>query len=455
MSKSHPLRAAVVVTTAAAMLLTGCAPGGGPQNKADREIVTDPSQIPETTLTVLDPFVSKDLPSTKWFLEVQDAFMDLYPQITIKRETQSYDDIASTLRLRLSGTSVPDVVPPNQGWQGLGTLGGENGLLVNLDEYAEAYGWNEDLPDTVLAQHRVAQDGRTIGEGSLYGMPVNQGAIQMVHYNKRLLSDLGLEVPETFSEFQDVLAASKAAGQVPIAFSVQSGGGIAALLQLQNVLGGPADIRDFVFSSSDIALDETGMPEAAATYQEWLTEGYFSTDAAGISPAEAMQRFVDGEALFLFFGTEGLPFADGQDLSDFGAFVLPRDDDTPVGATGSSLQNFSIASHAKNPDAAALFLDFLATEEVGELALKYGIMPMFGSYDPSSIPASLEEEYRSLETVNASDGYIPYFDWATPTMLDTLRQSVDELAAARIDAQEFVDRVQRNQAEFHATREDE
>ena len=51
------------------------------------------------------------------------------------------------------------------------------------------------------------------------------------------------------------------------------------------------------------------------------------------------------------------------------------------------------------------------------------------------------------KATNASNGLVPYEDWATPTMYDTLTAAVQELLGLKITPQEFVDAVE---ADYHA-----
>ena len=43
----------------------------------------------------------------------------------------------------MTGPHGPDVVEANQGWPDMGQLV-KSGLLLPLDNYAQAYGWNDE-----------------------------------------------------------------------------------------------------------------------------------------------------------------------------------------------------------------------------------------------------------------------------------------------------------------------
>jgi carbohydrate ABC transporter substrate-binding protein, CUT1 family (TC 3.A.1.1.-) len=81
------------------------------------------------------------------------------------------------------------------------------GLLMNLDDYATAFGWDE-WPVPQLNQNRVAEDG-TCGSGSLFAMGLNY-SLTGIFYNRELATQIGMsEPPQTLAEFEDLLAAAK------------------------------------------------------------------------------------------------------------------------------------------------------------------------------------------------------------------------------------------------------
>ena len=446
------IKKAVTGLTALALglSLAGCAPGAnsGGGTDPDRQIIIDPELIEPTTITVLDYFPDAASPLSRWMDAAQAAFTEQYPNITIERESQTFDDITKTLPLRLSDPSIPDVVPVNQGWQGLGTLGGEEGLLLNLDEYAAAYGWEDSLPETILAQHRVEPDNSAIGTGSIYGLPVNQGGFLTINVNLDMLDRLGLEVPETFSEFEYAMRAAKAAGENGMMLGAADSYGFYPLFSLLSALGDPDRVRDIVYGLGDANVESAGLLTAAETFKGWVDEELITPDYTGISFGDSFQNFLNGDGLFIVAGTDGLPFAADADTSGFGSFILPRDDGSPIVATGSAQTNFSIAENSGSPDAAALFLDFMSSAAAGQFAIDQGISPLFGTFEPDTDSPFLNDEIVTLSEITATDGYLPYFDWSTPTMLATVQATVSELLAGRITANDLVAEVQANIDEF-------
>lgn len=440
------LAVAVVVTASA------CAPGGTSDEAAEETgaVATDPAEIGEVTVTVLDTFVDTASPIGRWMVKVVDAFEAEYPDITIERQSEAATDVNATLRLRLSEDSTPDIVPANQGWSGVGDLAA-SGLLANLDDYAEAYDWRQRLPETILQQSMVTPEGTEIGQGSQFGLPINQGAFITVFYNRALLDGLGLEPPATFGEFEDSLAAAAAAGITPIQLGTQDGwSSTALLLAVQAALAEGTSVADLVFSDGGADAAGTALTEAAATYDEWRRAGWFPADFVGVPSGDANQKFVDGEGLYYFWYSGFLPFADQAHADEFGQFILPREDGGPLTAVGASSQNFSVAERSDAKDAAALFLDFMASDAAGEFAMEESIIPMFGSFEPGTGSAMLDDGLVELATITENNGYVPYLDWTTPAMLDVLTQNLQLMFDGQVTPDDVTAAVQAEYDQFTA-----
>lgn len=434
--------------------VVGCTPGGsGPSTgnpTRSSHVNTDPSSIASTTITVLDTWTDKTSMQAQWVIAVNKAFAARYPNITIKRTSATFDDINKTLKLKLSDASPPDVVPANNGWQGIGTLA-KAGLILNLDEYAKGYGWDTRIPKTIARQHQVTANGDQIGTGSFFGMPIAQGGFITVYYNREKLKKLGQQVPTTFDEFKGALAAAKKAGEVPLAIGTQDQWlSTTPLFALMNVFAPKDKISNFVYGISGTAA-ETGMKGAAAIFQQWAKSGYLPKNFAGTSGADSGQAFVEGTGVFYFYYSDSLPFKNTATADRFGTFLLPTQG-RPLQATGATNQNFSIASKCKSPDAAAAYLDFVSGKEAGDIAVKTGVTPFNGHFAaPADAGALLKDEIGELNAVQQTDGFVPYFDWASPTMLDTMGAQTQLLLAGRVTPDALVQACQKDYDAFRKT----
>ena len=134
-----------------------------------------------------------------------DAFMAEYPNVTIETEFKDWDSHIATVLNVADLPDAPDIIWGNQGYGEDGALVGA-GLIASLEPYYEAYGWDEWHGPGAMDQWRFTEDG-TFGEGPRWGIS-ESAEIVGVFYNKEKLASLGLEVPTTFAEFEEALAAA-------------------------------------------------------------------------------------------------------------------------------------------------------------------------------------------------------------------------------------------------------
>jgi raffinose/stachyose/melibiose transport system substrate-binding protein len=155
-----------------------------------------------------------------------EEFTRQYPNVTWDIKQDQFTNLINSTPRLLSGDNPPDLIR-------LPTMVSfaTQGLLMDLDGYAEAFGWNE-WPVPQLDQNRVAEDG-TRGSGTLYAMGLNY-SLTGIFYNKELAAQIGMtEPPATLGEFEALLAAAKEADLLPIMQwgSARSGMGLAFPLQ--------------------------------------------------------------------------------------------------------------------------------------------------------------------------------------------------------------------------------
>ncbi len=79
----------------------------------------------------------------------------------------------------------------NQGYQVDGELV-KAGLILPLDEYAKAYGWDESYTPETLQQFMWSDDGTTFGEGTLWGV-AQSGQSTGVFANMAKLREAGVD----------------------------------------------------------------------------------------------------------------------------------------------------------------------------------------------------------------------------------------------------------------------
>ncbi|MBX6371413.1 MAG: extracellular solute-binding protein [Acidothermus sp.] len=236
-------------------------------------------------------------------------------------------------------------------------------LLLNLDPYAKAFGWDK-WPTSQLQSMRVADDGSR-GTGPLYAMGLNY-SMTGIFYNKELAAKIGMtSPPQTLDELDAVLAKAKAAGITPIVqFNGGATGGFA--FPLQNLMADytpPSEINDWIWQKKGATIDTPGNVKAAQHLQEWIKEGYFDPDANAMDYATMMSRFIAGKALFMFNGDWESGNLDKQMPGKVGFFLMPPLQADGVHAAMSTPLTIGIGAKAKHPDCAAFFLNWVNTNK--------------------------------------------------------------------------------------------
>ncbi|MEV4287969.1 extracellular solute-binding protein [Nonomuraea bangladeshensis] len=442
---------AIALLAAAALALTACAPGSSappaPQSPAAPSAVrTDAAALGDVTLTVWDQEVRGG--QAAQMKQLNDAFQAKYPNIKLNRVSRSFDDLNTTLRLALSGNEPPDVVEANNGRSSMGAFV-KAGQLLPLDAYADAYGWKQRYPESVLRYSRYSADGKLFGEGNLYGLP-QVGEVVGVFYNKAKLTKLGLQPPKTWADFETALGTAKTAGEVPLQLgNLDKWPAIHVFGTVQGRHVPAEQISALAFGRKGASWTTPENTAAAEQLVGWVDKGYFAKGFNGQGYDPAWQAFGKGEGVFLVAGTwllADLEKALGDDLG----FMLPPGvtaDAAPV-ATGGTGLPFAITAKSPHPDAAAAYVDFITSADAMKVLTSTGNLPVAETGEQSVKAGPQQDVFTAFGTVTEKDGLVPYLDYATPTFADTLGAALQDLLAGKASPQEFLATLEKDYKTF-------
>lgn len=427
------------VGVGAVLALTACAPPGGGQSAPTGPTDIDPTAGCGTEDVVLDMYIETGFPLPK---ELATEFTAQYPNVTFDIREDQFAVITQNAP-RVLQDSPPDLMRLPQ----MSALT-EGGLLLDLDPYAEAYGWT-DWPESQLEQLRVDDEGRR-GSGPLYGMGLNF-SMTGVFYNKELAEQIGMtEAPATLEEFDGYLQAAKDAGITPIAqFNGGATGGLLFPLQgLMASYGPTAPINEWIFQAPGATIDTPDTLAAAEHLQGWIDAGYFADDINSLDYSQMMSRFIGGESLFVFSGDWESGNLDAQMPGNAGFFLVPPlEGSDQMGAMSAPL-TYGIASGAENPDCAAFFLNWIATDEAARtITVEVGGSHPMGpadafmpEVDPESVTAAT---LAAGNTINEVNGAMDFIANATGAIYaQSWTPNVQRLAAGETDAATVLTNVQ-------------
>lgn len=331
-----------------------------------------------------------------------EEFTRQFPNVTFDIKEDQFANMMENSPRILSEDNAPDLIR-------LPSLTDlvANDLLLNLDGYFTEFGWDA-FPAGQLVQLRVEEGGRPRGTGSLYAMGLNY-SMTGVFYNKELAAQLGMtEPPKSLAELDALMAAAKEAGIQPIMQWNKGTAGLAFPLQnLMGAYGAPEPINDWIFQKDGATINTPENLEAARHLDEWIKAGYFPSDANAIEYFQMMSRFIGGEGLFMFNGDWESGNLDANAAGKFGFFIMPSEEEGGRHATMSAPLTFGIAANAANPDCAAFFLDWVATnEEARKINVAVGGSNPGGPTDlpmPAVEPGSVTEQSLAAGQTLAED----------------------------------------------------
>ena len=447
MKRHTRLTSVAIGGVALALTLAACAPGTGQADKPDSqsgEISTDISGVGDVTLTVWDQEVRGG--QNEQIEQLNAAFEKKYPNVTIDRVSQAFDDLNTTLRLALTDKDAPDVVQANNGRNTMGAFVAADQLRP-LDDYADAYGWFDRYSESILQYSTYSDDASVFGEGDLYGLP-QVGEVVGIFYSKSKLEGLGLEVPSDWAAFGEALSAAKAAGEIPVQLgNIEQWPALHVFGPMQADYVAPDDIINLGLGNPGASWETAENEKAAEALQAWANDGYFNDGANGTDYDAAWQALAAGNGVFLIGGSwlaADLADAMGDDLG----FFLPQTEDGSLATTGGTGLPFTITSAAENTDVAAAYIDFITSDDAMEIIAETGNLPVNRTAELAPDSGVLADIYTVFGDVSTDGSLLPYLDYATPTFGETLGQSLQNLIDGRLAPKDFVEALEADYAEF-------
>ena len=274
-------------------------------------------------------------------------------QDEVKVKLTSVPDAGTVLKTRIANGEAPDVIniyPQNadfKGWAADGQfvdLTDESDILGNLNEgAAEAY----------------AVDSK------IYNVPLTTN-VSGIYYNKDAFDKLGIEVPKSLAEFQDIVKKIKDDGQTPFAEALGDPwtvNGFAQLAWIQSA-GGAQAANDYLRFSDKGAIAEDEVTKNVATYLDLLA-GNGQSNSDGALYADTVAVFAEGKALMMANGSWALTVIKQQEPDfEVGFFPMPGlTADAPVMTVGAADMAVSISADSKNVDASKDFVKYLSSTE--------------------------------------------------------------------------------------------
>jgi raffinose/stachyose/melibiose transport system substrate-binding protein len=298
-----------------------------------------------------------DAVTNEQFQPIVDAFQEKFPNITVSSESTAgsgaavYPDVLKT--------SMASGDPPDLFFMWGGSVAQpfiDAGQTLDLTPYYEKYGWDDKFAPWVV--DRIKSDG------TLYGVPYH--ALGMgFWYRKDILEELGIPIPTTFAEQEEMCAKLKEAGKYCVTIGGKYGWHTMRVLDyfIEHSCG--PEVHD-ALNRLEESWDQACVVDAYSTFQRWIDNGWVVPDFLTVEPNDARLPWYAGDAALTLEGVwfEGVLKNDEQDLANYD-FYLPPTDHEPVRFSAFPEQ-WMIPAGAAHPDEAAEFINFITSAETAQ-----------------------------------------------------------------------------------------
>lgn len=390
--------------------------GGSEKPKGDEK---------ETVTLTIGSWRTED---TAGYAKAIEAFNNHYPEIKVEFKPSKNTEYNTILNTALQSGEGPDIFHLRPYAPGIALADG--GYVEPLDglEGLSAF------PDTALAASKGS-------DGKQYGVPLNMSTTQMF-YNKKIFSDLGLEVPKTWDAFISINEKIKAEGIIPIALGSKEGW----LLSAAHGIIGPAHYggSEFVekitkgetdFNSAEFVNSIKAMDELKA---------YFPDNYEGLGMEDIRTLFFTGKAAMFPMGSWEIEVLRSMNPDlELGFFPMPSAVGKDTTITAWVDGSFAVNANSKHKEEAKKFLEFLTTTEFGELFTKE-----FKMISANPAVKSDDELVNSLSeaVVSTSTPYmmVVHFAGGNPTSKATLELELQGMYLGQQTPKGVAQKVQEN-----------
>ncbi|QKV19221.1 extracellular solute-binding protein [Oricola thermophila] len=246
---------------------------------------------------------------------------------------------------------------------GAATVIGAKGATVPVQDLLQANGVNFDIEDYIPGVRYFYADA----DGKMIGMPFNSSS-PVMYYNADAFKKAGVQVPETYEEFEEIAPKLKEAGYIPLVQTHLPWEFVENFHSRHNL---PFATNENGYTGAEgtkILINSPEMKHHFTRVKAWLDEGLFGFFGTGWDDNKA--QFVDQKAA-MYIGSSGdfggltaldLPFEWSNTFLPYWSEITGGEGyQTFIG--GASL--FAMAGHPDEENAAtAKFFEYLTSPEV-------------------------------------------------------------------------------------------
>lgn len=323
-------------------------------------------------------------------------FKQKYPGIQVTHTIVAHEDFKQAIRTYLISNRPPDVLTWFAGERM--RYFAERGLVADITDLWRKEGWEKVFPKGFQALSKTG-DRYTFLPTSYYWWAV--------YYRKDIFQRLGLAVPKTWKEFVAVCDRLNAAGLTPIAIGTKFLWPAAGWFDYLNLrVNGPQ--FHLALMDGKVAYTDPRVRRVFDYWKELLDHKCFLENPASYDHQDAANLMVQGKAAMYLIGDFIRDqYPDDREEKELDFFRFPIINPSVPLAEEAPTDGYFIPAKAPNMENAKLFLSFLASKEVMELAVKeFKRLVPRNDVDPKLYPAYIQ---KGLKEIIEPAAYITQF----------------------------------------------
>lgn len=378
-------------------MLAGCGGTSGGESGTEQTAKSDGGTVE------LELFSSKT-ENADALQKMIDGFMEQNADIKITLTSES--DAATVLKTRLTKNDIPELI----------SMGGDSnytelqsaGVLLDLS--------GEDFISEVQdAYLEMLYDVNVDKEQAAYGVPYATNASGVL-YNEDLFAQAGVEVPKTWSEFQDVITKLEDAGITPFEFTFADSW---TCLPPWNSMAPVIPAADFTDQRKE------GKTTFVGTHEEIL-EKYLSLldhaqdDFMGTTYTDGNAAFANGSAAMMINGNWAISeFLNTNPDMNVNMFAFPSVDDESKNTVTSGVDVlFAVSNQGseEQQEAAKEFIRYALTKDVAQEYIddQFAFSAVNGVEQQNETVSGVAKDIANGKVSNFPDHYYPNgFDLST------------------------------------------
>ncbi|MEV8250035.1 extracellular solute-binding protein [Microbacterium sp. NPDC076768] len=296
-----------------------------------------------TTLDLLVPSYS-DNTKANWETVIA-GFEEANPDITVKLEVQSWDDLEKVVSTKIQGGEAPDIY---NGGPFAGFVGDE--LLYPVEEVVSDDTYS-DFQDAFLQNAEI--------DGTAYALPLIASA-RALFVNNALLDQAGVEAPSDWAELLDAATKVSELGGGVAGYGMPLGSEEAQAEAAVWIWGGGGTFGD----ETEITIDTPENLPGAEQIKKMIDAGATQADPGSTQRSPLMDIFIQGK-----IGMQvGLPptvgqIAEGNPELDYSIVPIPTEDGSPF-TLGVMDQLMAFENDGDKQDAITKFFDYYYSADV-------------------------------------------------------------------------------------------